>query len=93
MNMLYTLAAGGCYFPVQFFRGYNVLLSPGEGETLKTWELIYKKKNGFGDMIYSIRDHKGIIHQIWERDVETFLKKNGVPFLIEGIPYEYPSKP
>ena len=90
--MLYGLAAGGCFFPVKLFRGYNVLPSPEEGETLKTWELIYKQKNTFGDMNYSIRDNKGLIHQIWESDVETFLEKHGVSSLIQGFPYEYPSK-
>jgi hypothetical protein len=93
IKMPYVLTTGGCFFPVQPSHSYNVLPTIEEGETVKTMELIDKQKNGFGDMIFFIRDDKGFIYLIWEKEVDAFLNKHGVTSLIQGSPYEYLSKP
>lgn len=85
---VFTLG-GGCIFPVQPPANYGNPPTE-EGETLPSLELIQKGRNAFGEMIYYIRDHNGIINQVHEEHVHDFLKKNGVSELKEGTPYEYP---
>ena len=59
-------------------------------ETLKTLELVQKQKNGFGDMIFYIREEKGAIRLVCERDVETYMQEKGVSSLVQGASYIYP---
>jgi len=87
---MYVLSSGGgCFFPVQPPACYgNVLLE--EEVMLPSLELIQKEKNRFGDMVYTIRDQRGITSTVYEGELEVFLKERGVSVLKEGTPTMYP---
>ncbi|HUC91964.1 MAG TPA: hypothetical protein VMS09_08040 [Paenibacillus sp.] len=55
-------------------------------------EVISKEKNGFGDTYYYIRDQNGVTIQVYEGELGTFMKKNGVSELKEGKSFIYPQK-
>lgn len=90
--MLYaTPNGGGCFCPILPPFCYGTGLTE-EGETVPTLELISKEKNGFGDTYYYIRDSNGVTSQVYEGDLDAFMKKNGVTKLKEGRAYLYPKK-
>lgn len=59
---------------------------------MPTLELISKEKNAFGDMYYYIRDSNGVTSQVYEGDLDAFMKKNGATELKESRAYLYPKK-
>lgn len=92
---MYELMFGcGCLFPVQPPACYanTWMEEEEEEETLPSLELIDKKKNGFGDMIYYIRDQRGVTNQVYEGDLAAFMKMKGVSELKEGTPLLYSRK-
>lgn len=89
---MYALTSGGgCLFPIQPSACYaNAWME--EGEIVPSLELIDKKKNVFGDMIYYIRDQRGVTSQVYEGDLLEFMKSKGVSELKEGSPLFYSRK-
>lgn len=55
-------------------------------------EFISKGKNGFGDTYYYIRDSNGVTSQVYESELDAFMKKKGAPELRERRAYLYPKK-
>lgn len=84
------LPSGRWLFPVQHFIATMFYTDLRRGETLKTLELIQKQKNGFGDMMFFIRDDRGAVCLVCERDVETYMQEKGVSSLVQGSSYVYP---
>jgi hypothetical protein len=84
-------SGGGCFCPVQPPVCYGTGLTE-EGEWMPSLEVISKEKNGFGDTFYYIRDQNGVTIQIYEGDLEAFMKKKGVLELKEGVSFLYPKK-
>lgn len=90
--MLYAISSGGgCFCPILLPFCYGTGLIE-EGESVPTLELIFKEKNRFGDTYYYIRDSNGMTNQVYEGDLDAFLKKNGVTELRRGRVYLYPKK-
>lgn len=56
---------------------------------MKTLELIDKRKNAYGDVIYYIRDEGGATVVISEKEVEGYLRKKGASSLTQGHSYVY----
>ncbi|MEB3103034.1 hypothetical protein [Ferviditalea candida] len=90
--MLYAIpGGGGCFCPILPPFCYGTGLTE-EGETVSTLELISKEKNRFGDTYYYIRDSNGVTSQVYEADLDTFMKRNGATELRESRAYLYPKK-
>ncbi|OZQ68855.1 hypothetical protein CA600_05380 [Paenibacillus sp. VTT E-133280] len=89
--MLYAIPSGGCFCPILPPTCYGSSLTK-EGETVLSLELISKGKNGFGDTYYYIRDSKGVTCQVFEGELDGFMKKNGATGLKRGRAYPYPKK-
>ncbi|MCY9663706.1 hypothetical protein M5X11_01735 [Paenibacillus alginolyticus] len=90
--MMYAIpSGGGCFCPILPPFCYGTIPTE-EGETVPTLELISKEKNGFGDMYYYIRDSNGVTSQVYEGDLDAFMKKNGATELKESRAYLYPKK-
>ncbi len=90
--MLYAIpSSGGCICPILPPFCYGTTLTE-EGETVPTLELISKEKNGFGDTYYYIRDSNGVTSQVYEGDLDAFMKMKGATELREGSAYLYPKR-
>ena len=88
-HMLYAIpSGGGCFCPILPPICYGASLTE-EGETVPILELISKEKNGFGDTYYYIRDLNGVTCQVYEGDLEAFMKKNGATELKKSSAYLY----
>lgn len=90
--MLYAIpSGGGCFCPIPPPIRYGTSLTE-EGETVPKLELISKGKNGFGDTYYYIRDSNGVTSQVYEAELDAFMKKKGATELRESRAYFYPKK-
>lgn len=90
--MLYAIASGGgCFCPILPPICYGTGSSE-EGETVAELELISKGKNGFGDKYYYIRDSNGVNSQVYESELDAFMKKKGATELRERRVCLYPKK-
>lgn len=89
--MLYAIPSGGCFCPIPKPFCYGIGLTE-EGETVATLELISKEKNVFGDTYYYIRDSNGVTSQVYEGDLDAFMKRKGATELREGRAFLYPKR-
>lgn len=88
--MEYAVPTEGCiYLPVLTDPYFTTLAESGE-ECMGKLELINKRKNGFGDWFFYIRDERGQVTQVFEGDLEQFLMRRGVSELVQGNEYLYP---
>lgn len=90
--MDYVLPAGGCLFPTNTQCLYRWDYTESEGESMSRLEIIHESKNVFGDTIYFIRNEQGCMEQVFECDLDHYLKQKGVVSLPHGKPYMYPMK-
>ncbi|MFD1127544.1 hypothetical protein ACQKLN_22725 [Paenibacillus glucanolyticus] len=90
--MLYAIpSGGGCFCPILPPICYGTDPTE-EGETVPALELISKGKNGFGDTYYYIRDSNGVTSQVYESELDAFMKQKGATELRERSAYLYPKK-
>lgn len=80
------------YFPMGMGVFYFVIMAEREEPLLKTLTLIDKQKNGFGEMVYFIRDEKGLTATVNEQNVDDYMRKKGVSSLVEGSSFIYNKK-
>jgi len=92
MTMEYAMPEGGCMCPEPPSCIYLAGFEGSEGRALTYLELIRKEKNVFGDMVYLIREERGSITSVYERNLEEYLREKGVSHLVEGKPFVYPIK-
>lgn len=86
--MLYAQPSGGCFCPVQPPADYGNEWTEEE-KTVSSLTLISKGKNSFGDTFYYIRDQNGITNQVYEEELQDFMKRKGVTELREGNSFVY----
>jgi hypothetical protein len=75
--------------PINIEKFYSVINDERDEPLLKTLTLVDKQKNGFGDMVYFIRDEKGLTDTVFEQDVQDYMRKKGVSSLTEGDSFVY----
>lgn len=54
--------------------------------------LVNKQKDVYGEMVYYIRDERGVTNMIHECNLDDFMRRRGVSELQEGRPFFYERK-
>lgn len=86
---MYALVAGrGCFCPVQKRAFYGSGWAREE-IALPSLVLVNKQRDVYGEMVYYIRDERGVTHMIHECKLHDFMRRRGVAELQGGSPFFY----